>query len=343
MKRNKLPSIGTRSILVFVALALIVAGSAFVIFDPERTFRPVAEIEFTGNNQDIYVDGSVSIDTYTKDASGQIVRYYDAGGALTGSLLDPATDTQVQSYAIDINWACEGSNIDWTTLRLMGDAHVKYIGIGYYGQAKDGATIDFVDIDKSVNQSDTITVEHTDLDVLVPDALPDFYYEEVEDSPRPRKIGVSVPQRTAEKHAIIFKFTFEFELSVNDIIGNPHSSVFSGSVELRLTWAGSTFNVEWNNQESTESSEVVSVPTPPSGGDVNELTSKDTILDKDMTNIESDEFINLRASDLETDAYAASIFGGGATEDIGILLIALGGGLLVVVLFAPNTLRSRRR
>ncbi|MHA2022117.1 MAG: hypothetical protein ACTSWQ_00470 [Candidatus Thorarchaeota archaeon] len=345
MKQNKLPNIGTKSILVFFALALIVSGSIFVTFDPERTFQPTIDIDFTDTHpaDDIVVNGKVDIDTYTKDLSGNIIRHYDAESALTGSLLDPASDSEVQSYAIDVNWQCSGTGIDWTTLKLTGQAHVKYIGIGYYGQAKDGSTIDFANVDKGVDDTGTQTIEHTDLDSLVPDSLPDFYFEDDPKNIKPRRIPVSVPQRTAEKHAVIFKFTFEFTLSVIDIDGNPHSSIFSGTVELRLTWAGSTFSVEWNNQETTESEDVVSTPDTPTGADIDSLTSVDTVLDKDMTKIESDEFVNLRATDLEADTLTASLFGGGVTEDIGVILIALGVGLLVIVFLAPNTLKIRRR
>lgn len=339
MKAKQLPKIGTKSILVFVALALIVSGSAFMIFDPERVFTPQADLEFDNPQAETSVDGRVTVTTYTKDSSGQIVRTYDAGDALQGSLLDPVADSEVQSYAIDVNWACSGSNIDWTTLRVSGGAHVKYIGVGYYGQAKDGATIDFGAVDKVVDLTGTNTIEHTDLDSLVPDSLTDTYFV-IEDDGSHHKTGVQVPQRTEAKHAVIFKFTFEFSLKVFDLDGNQHSSTFSGSVELRLTWAGSTFNVEWNNQESTQSTEVIDPPAPPPGEEIE--TSKDTVLDTDMKNLESDEFINLKTGGLDT-AMAASVFGGGAQEDLGLLLVALGGGLLVVVFLAPNTLKIKRR
>ena len=343
MSKRQVPKIGFKTILVFLSLALIVSGSAFMIFDPERVFEPELELDFDGPAVDeTEISGTVDISTSIKDSDGEIIRRYDPDQSISqASLLDPATDSDVQSYVIDVDWSCSGSNIDWTTLRLDGNARVKYIGIGYYGQAIDGSTTEFGAISKSVDNVGTETVEHNNLDALVPDSLPDVKYELLHpDDIKPTRQGVSVPQRTPEKHAVIFKFTFDFTLSVNDLDNNRHSSSFVGTVELRLTWAGSTFDVEWNNEEGTESAETIVPPVVPDDFDPD--TSLDTVLEKDMTQTESDEFIRLDI-DTDTSVTAASIFGGGVTEDVGLLLIGLGVGLLVFVFLGPEQLLPKWR
>ena len=336
---------GFKSILVFLSLALILAGSIMVIYDPERVFTPRCGLQFDDPMPaDTEVAGEVTVNTLTKNAAGEVVRRYDPDiTAMTGSLLDPATDSEVKSYIIEVNWVTSGTNIDWTTLHLDGAARVKYIGIGFYGQAVDGSTTEFDTIAKSVDNTGTETISHANLDSLVPSTLPDIEWNEDPDTGRLTQRPVSVDQRGPEKHAVIFKFTFEFALSVDDLQGNTHTSNFAGVVELRLAWAGSTFEVEWNKEEATvaEAEEVVDPPLPPPEKEI--VESKDTVLDTDMTNIEADEFVNVASTTgAELDAITGSIFGGGVSEDIGIVLIGLGVGLLILVFFAPNLTKRRK-
>lgn len=329
--KNRLPQLNLRTIFVLISIALIAGGGLLVAFDPDRVFQAEVEVfpEYEG------ASGTIGVNTVLMDSNGDIIREYSPDNVYSGSLLDPATDKVASSYGISVSWEATGSNIDWTTMVVTGEVTYKdYIGVGYYGQAitvpqdiliaSDSKTVD------AIGQLDFLI---SDLEALMPDTLIDYYTPE-ERAPIPKEID----QKGPEAHAVIYVFTGAFSLSVYDQAANHLENNFDLRVELRLSWPGSSFEVTWN-PDGVLPPDAEEPPVEEQNPDPIDVV--DVVVDTSMDNLEGDEFIKFDAAVDDIDLLAGSIFGGGASEDIGVILVALGVGLFVLTVFVPKFTRPR--
>jgi hypothetical protein len=322
-RKNNLPKIGIRTILVFFSLALIIVGGIFVAFDPARQFQATSVL--FGNTSS--ADGNININTILKDSGGNIIREYTPLG---GSVLDQDTGAEVGSYVIHVTWDATGTNINWDSLLFIGTVnYVSYTGIGYYGQLTTSQPInqEIGSVSQNVNKTGQHDFTVFNIDTLVPATMAEFITEK-EGSPR----TVFVDQRTTTPHPVIFMFEGDFKVQVYDKEQNLLQSHFALHIELRLQWAGSTFDVSWNNGGSATTTTTTTTTTTAQGTDGG--VDPKIVTSTDVTNPKSDEFI--RMDTVSSGAAEASIFGGGASEDIGVVMIATGMILIVAIILMPS-------
>lgn len=322
-----------------LSISLIVGGAFMIAFDPDRVFQAQAEI-FDDSAE---ATGTIGVTTILKDSEGKTIREYEPTNILTGALLDPATDTEVATYIIRCSWSATGTNVKWNTLQVTGEASfVAYVGVGFYGQAKEQTAFDPIIIGSKSLTADAdgnMDFIADDLEAFIPNTLPDIEWTEDPVTGVLQRHGVSVPQKGTEAHSLILVFEGTFGLSVYDMAGNHLASDFDLRVELKLLWPGSAFEVTWDGDgEIPAETETVEEITPPAEATAEEdytVDQTDYSVDISTTNLESDEFIRITETK-EEDLLMGSIFGGGASEDVGLLLVACGVGLLVLTVFGPK-------
>jgi hypothetical protein len=337
MPHKKIPKIGIRVVLVIFSIALIIAGGLLVAFDERKVFQATGALfnEPNPNNQrHADANGNININTILKDADGNIIRQYSP---LSGSVLDEGTGAEVGSYTIQVSWDATGTNINWDSMLFIGTVnYVSYTGIGYYNTMVTAPT--FVQEIGSVSQNINRTGQHDftvfNIDALIPATMVEYITERDESgAPHP----VYVEQRTTTPHPVIFVFDGDFKVQVYDQEQNLLQSHFTLHVELRLQWAGSTLDVSWNRGSSTTTTTTTDTPSTGTGGS----TDPDIITSTDIKNTASDEFIKLDTVQGKG-VIEASIFGGGASEDIGVVMLAVGVILIIVSIVMPN-INFRRR
>jgi hypothetical protein len=314
-------------VVVAIAIGLIFGGVFMVLTDvrvDDRTQFVFDEPDHAGSN----ADGTVYIDTVLKDRHGDIVRRIDPGiDIVPFNILDPDTDTQVSRYEVNVVWECSGSSINWATLAVSGDfTFVKYVGVDDVGNPAQQTFNEVKDTDSSTAQEGRMTFG-TDLEPLIPNPM---YVD--------GGGGENFDQKTSDPHAMIFVFSSDFSISVNDDFGNVYDEDYNVYIELRLTWEGSTFNVNWGEDDGETTTVVPTDTTTTTTKPPVKYPPDDVTSNTDMDNLESNELVELTQGN---GAAAATIFGGTVQEDIGIVLIGVGMVMFALALLLPAVMPKR--
>ena len=294
-----------------VAIALILGGIFMIATDSPQegiSVDDMFEDDIVADNSD--AEGVFSVSTKLYDAYETVVRHRTITVA---DIINPATGEEVSGYSITGSWDCKGTNIDWTTSEVKGVfTYSKYYGVDDDLSTKIQTFNEVKKDETEVGSQDGWMTRCFVIDDLIPDPMkPDS--------------GGSYAQKTAQDHAMIFVFDLHFSFSVEDIWGNLYDSEYNSHLELRLMWEGSDLEIAWDAEPPIKDPDLI----------------RDTTVSDDLKERGSDEYITIYPIDVR-DSFIASILPGkGIQGDTGLMLLAAGIVLIIVLIFIPALTMSR--
>jgi hypothetical protein len=244
------------SIAVFV-IVIVGVGIAFVALSVPTQKAAVTDVF----QDDVYAEdsdagGQVDIGTTLRDSSGKIIRRTEPDSYATPfQIIDPTSDTEVGTYSIELSFDCWGKNIDFSTFKMVATWKLtSYIGVDDIGNpaidsptantALDTWTIEAPPVIASGDKELT-NGEKAFREVGIDSLMPDILYP-------PAGGGENFPQRTAWSHEMTFVFDW----------GNTYDSHYNIHVALCLVWAGSDFEINWDEGSTTTTTSTSTTTTP---------------------------------------------------------------------------------
>lgn len=239
-----------KKILVVLMIAAILLVSIAVVVDTDQTE------EFGDEKEASTLSGVMSAFSALTDNVGNIIwSSADEASGFPQSIIDPTSGLEVNNFYMGARYEATGTNIDWSTMKV----EVKWQFFEYSSpNAYERPCLEWDTQLLTGQQNGDLQSTSIDLDPLIPeDILMVFWY--LDEEGNKAHFTETYPQRTADSHPMQFWFIGRYYVEVYDADGYLYESYMEQNVKLTLQWAGSSFEITWQDLEDDEPDAPISV------------------------------------------------------------------------------------